>query len=790
MWSVLFENKKVREFETRREVDDFLSNLGSVIREYYSISVDTGNADVDRMLVEGLVKGDLERIVLPRLSVDEYVPADPETDNIVLAFYVKGVPEAVLPFKNFAEKSRGVLSTDFGDSETILNASIVYVEYDRENIDIKHIDELMNGVARLCNIKPNEFTITFPHTNEKFPYKPELIKEYFDSRNERKNRMAQQKALDAAREKLEKEIAAMRQGREQPEQEQQTNESLVEDLVNAFPGKKKVTNLSESLFLSESKRTVIQMFSNLYLTANGKKYQFGYEHENYTKELGNLILELEREDRIVWMARYALKMLLLELKHLVVKEDGAVTDNHIPEWPNEMEKKLRKLDWIKFADFPFKGFDFNPSDLPREVLNANDRSKVRKEFMNSLGSDENEMFKYVGWFSTDAHIREMVTAIKHFISMGKVFAKDEPQNELLTYQFDRQPFPQVVKDLRKIERELEKKHKENPEVSEGETIVQLPDGWKWVMLSSKSCDKEGRAMGHCGNVGSIRPSQRVLSLREPHAKGDIPHLTFILDTADGSLGEMKGRKNSTPARKYHPYILKLLELPIVKSIKGGGYKPQNNFSLEHLSAKHSDALQQVRPDLFPMNEMASMGAVSAGAIASTPGTFGTPAKKKKKKKKNEGHLSKDKSTILELFDRKAEWSWVNPSDTPFAMMNKSASFKIGDVEYIAGFGELMPSSWMFGFIANVDGEWKENKIGTGNEMLVFSTIMQIIEDFIAQESPNELMVGGLPERERLYTRILRRNEKKINDAGYDLDGPVKSDFPFYGKVSLFTLSKR
>ena len=181
MWSVLFENKKVKEFETRREVDEFLSSLGSVIREYYSISVDTGNADVDRMLVEGLVKGDLERIVLPRLSVDEYVPADPETDNIVLAFYVKGVPEAVLPFKNFAEKSRGVLSTDFGDSETILNASIVYVEYDRENIDIKHIDELMNGVARLCNIKPNEFTITFPHTNEKFPYKPELIKEYFDS---------------------------------------------------------------------------------------------------------------------------------------------------------------------------------------------------------------------------------------------------------------------------------------------------------------------------------------------------------------------------------------------------------------------------------------------------------------------------------------------------------------------------------------------------------------------------------------------------------------------------------
>ena len=261
---------------------------------------------------------------------------------------------------------------------------------------IEHLDYLIDGISKIAALKPKDFTITFPHTNEKFPFKLELVKEYFDSRNERKNRIAQQKALDDAREKLEKEIAAMRPEREQPEQEQQTNESLVEDLVNAFSSKKKVTSLSETIFLSESKRTVIQMFSNLFLTAGGKKYQFGYEQGDYVKEIGDLVLQLQREDRIVWMARYALKLILLEIKYLVFEKEDSVTDGNIPEWPQEMEKKLRKLDWIKFADFPFRGFDFNPSDLPHGVLYDRPtaaRNKARKEFMNSLGSDENEMFK-------------------------------------------------------------------------------------------------------------------------------------------------------------------------------------------------------------------------------------------------------------------------------------------------------------------------------------------------------------------------------------------------------------
>ena len=117
------------------------------------------------------------------------------------------------------------------------------------------------------------------------------------------------------------------------------------------------------------------------------------------------------------------------------------------------------------------------------------------------------------------------------------------------------------------------------------------EGWKWVDLRKGYCDKESKSMGHCGNSGALL-GDTILSLRD---QNNIPHLTFILN--GGNLGQMKGRNNNKPSEKYHPAIVELLKLPIIKQVVGGGYKPENNFSLNDLDEEIKDQLIELKPDL-------------------------------------------------------------------------------------------------------------------------------------------------------------------------------------------------
>lgn len=105
-------------------------------------------------------------------------------------------------------------------------------------------------------------------------------------------------------------------------------------------------------------------------------------------------------------------------------------------------------------------------------------------------------------------------------------------------------------------------------------------------------------MGHCGNsFGSYE--QRILSLRREAGNGKwVPHLTFVLEP-NGYLGQMKGRGNDKPAPKYYPYIVKLLENPIIKGIQGGGYEPDTNFSLSDLPKDEYTRLIEKKPELLP-----------------------------------------------------------------------------------------------------------------------------------------------------------------------------------------------
>jgi len=130
---------------------------------------------------------------------------------------------------------------------------------------------------------------------------------------------------------------------------------------------------------------------------------------------------------------------------------------------------------------------------------------------------------------------------------------------------------------------------------EGDTLIDLGnigwEGWKWLSLNKKYCPQEKKAGGHCGNEFG-KTDDNILSLRD---QDNRVHATFIIN--HGVLGEMKGRNNQKPDAKYHPAIVQLLLNPVVKTIYGGGFEPENNFELKDLDEQMQKKIMSEKPAL-------------------------------------------------------------------------------------------------------------------------------------------------------------------------------------------------
>jgi hypothetical protein len=178
--------------------------------------------------------------------------------------------------------------------------------------------------------------------------------------------------------------------------------------------------------------------------------------------------------------------------------------------------------------------------------------------------------------------------------------------EINNVRFGSESFEEISRIIVDIEEEWRAQLEDAAVEEYGTKILSFPDGSAWFDLERSGCSTEADAMGHCGN-GSGRSGQTLLSYRrpmdDPSMKHWSPRLTFILDTNTGSLGEMKGRANERPAERYHPYIVDLLNLDCIKKVVGGGYKPEANFSLQHLKPEKRDELLKTKPSLFSIGEL-------------------------------------------------------------------------------------------------------------------------------------------------------------------------------------------
>ena len=128
-----------------------------------------------------------------------------------------------------------------------------------------------------------------------------------------------------------------------------------------------------------------------------------------------------------------------------------------------------------------------------------------------------------------------------------------------------------------------------------EKIIEFDDGMAWWNLHRSYCDREGEAMGHCGNsYRSDRPVE-IISLREPVDDGWKVNLTFIWNHETGMIEESKAFDNQKPDQKYHPYIIKLIQQPWVNGFdQEGTHEPENNFQMEDLE-------EEVREELIAFN---------------------------------------------------------------------------------------------------------------------------------------------------------------------------------------------
>lgn len=212
-----------------------------------------------------------------------------------------------------------------------------------------------------------------------------------------------------------------------------------------------------------------------------------------------------------------------------------------------------------------------------------------------------DKMKTNGFVGDDIDIREIRARLKHMVDLNL--------SSINKMVFGWTPPAKLFSEAEDLELTWKAQNEDTILPEYGVKIIEFEDGSAWFDLQRGGCQVEGRAMGHCGN-GNGYSNQTILSYRQPlgaDEQGGVnwrPFLTFILNKDNGVLGEMKGRGNSKPATRYHPYILELLlNHDPIKRVIGGGYLPENNFSLSDLDNTSYNDLITKKPTLFSVIDL-------------------------------------------------------------------------------------------------------------------------------------------------------------------------------------------
>ncbi len=249
----------------------------------------------------------------------------------------------------------------------------------------------------------------------------------------------------------------------------------------------------------------------------------------------------------------------------------------------------------------FKDLEEHDQTIRREVKKVVQRLKredaiiyvlryLKYYMYESVGEEEKaeeyaKKFPYVKEMGVDSSewgadgLDGVLQGISHFMSLG-IGAID-------SFRFDKQPWNDIYAKLHRIEQEWKKQFGDTIEAHEDdEIILKFPDGSAWFDVHNDVCSPdESKVMGHCGNSYNRHEDYTIYSYRTPAGKKGLwkPHLTFVVDTRDGTLIESKGKGNAKPAEKYHPHIKALIDKGLINHLdQSGTYQPENNFQIQDL----------------------------------------------------------------------------------------------------------------------------------------------------------------------------------------------------------------
>lgn len=211
--------------------------------------------------------------------------------------------------------------------------------------------------------------------------------------------------------------------------------------------------------------------------------------------------------------------------------------------------------------------------------------------------------------SLSKYILQDINGLHHYIRNATV----NDYRRVMAVPFANQTPRQLRSQLDAAE-ELDEQEADEKLLSEesGEVIMEFEDGYYWVLLRDhEEMELEGQAMRHCGTP---EEGNYLISLRSPTPSGVKAHVTFewapqsmdgyyFDETNWGYIGEMKGRANTKPKAKYHPYIVELLRHPAIQVVVGGGYDPKNNFSLDDLKSEVRKELLTEKPGLAGFDKL-------------------------------------------------------------------------------------------------------------------------------------------------------------------------------------------
>jgi hypothetical protein len=270
----------------------------------------------------------------------------------------------------------------------------------------------------------------------------------------------------------------------------------------------------------------------------------------------------------------------------------------------------------------YNHFGYSINSIKKSLIEENFEplQKGKKDILNMMGpKPEQHHHEFANWASKALpNANWQIWAARHYKNKPEDFTTEIKQKlehfggsqhipDIANVRFDKQhDLHAGIKMLENAEKQYHDKIKNNTNVVKPtpETIkfvhgVEKPNR-HWFNLGVGSCENEGKAMVHCGNVPTEVEGDEILSFRTEHKINNKtyhePHLTFIYN--NGFLGEMKGRGNDKPAKHYHREIANLLKDPRIKGVIGGGFKPESNFHFSDLSPELQQEVLQANPNLI------------------------------------------------------------------------------------------------------------------------------------------------------------------------------------------------